>query len=153
MVESMHTIIKGTFSRLWYCTINKDKKKSIGNVNYYKNGMSTLRHRFSKFKFPVGMAGSNTFVKRINCLKAEQLYVIIRVCGPFIFNNILPREYVNHWALWCKLYTNLLHFHVNHEWMKSSHSFRKQLSEALSQFQLLYGNCNLPSNVHRLLHL
>ena len=151
--ESMHTIVKGTFARLWYCTTHKDKRKHPGNVNFYKGGLTILRHRFSKFKFPVGMAGSNRFVQRRNCLKAEQLYVIIRVCGPFIFNGILPKEFVELWALWCKLYTNLLHIHVLKDWILSTGGFRFQLSQALTQFQTLYGVCNLPSNFHRLLHL
>ena len=151
--ESMHTIIKGTFARLWMCSTHKDKRKHPGNVNYYKCGLTTLRHRFSKFSFPIGVAGCNRFVQRRNCLKAEQLYVIIRVCGPFIFNNILPREYVQLWALWCKVYTNVLHFHVLRQWMYSNDGFKDQLSQALTQFQLLYGVCNLPSNFHRLLHL
>jgi hypothetical protein len=65
----------------------------------------------------------------------------------------LPREYVQLWALWCKIYTNILHFHVLQQWMYSSEGFKKQLSQALTEFQLLYGVCNLPSNFHRLLHL
>ena len=151
--ESMHTIVKGTFARLWYCTMHKDKRKHPGNVNYYKAGLSVLRYRFSKFKFPVGISGSNRFVQRRNCLKAEQLYVVIRVCGPFIFNNILPKEFVELWALWCKIYTNLLHIHVLREWIVAMGGFRFELSQALTLFQKLYGVCNLPSNFHRLLHL
>ena len=151
-LDSMHTIIKGTFGRLWFLTMNKKWRGSPFSVTSHKGGLTSLQERFAKFKFPVGSSGATRFVSRCNSLKAEQLYVLIRVCGPFIFNRILPRKYVVLWALFCKLYTNMLHFHVNRQWMTSEDGFKGQIRQALTMYQDLYGKCNLPSNFHRLLH-
>ena len=151
-LDSMHSVIKGTFARLWFLTMNKKWRGSPFSVISQKGGLISLQERFSKFKFPVGTSGATRFVTRCNSLKAEQLYVIIRICGPFIFNKILPRKYVVLWAIFCKLYTNIMHFHVNRMWMTSESGFIGQLRQALTLFQEYYGKCHLPSNFHRLLH-
>ena len=151
-VDSMHSVIKGTFARLWVLTMNKKWRGSPFSVTSHKGGLASLQERFSKFKFPIGISGATRFVSRCNSLKAEQLYVIIRVCGPFIFNKILPRKYVIVWAMFCKLYTNIMHYHVNRNWMTSEGGFIGQLRQALTMYQECYGKCHLPSNFHRLLH-
>ena len=151
-IEAMHTVIKGPILKLWSATVSDKYKKQWFNVNYYQDGLRTLKYRFSKFKFPVGSPSANKFVSRRNSLKAEELYTILRVCGPFVFNNIVPKSVVHVWALFTKLFTNLLHYHVNKQWMNASTGLRALVKLAFEKYHAVFGPCSMPSNFHRILH-
>ena len=151
-IEAMHTVIKGPILRLWSATVSDKFKKKWFNVNYYEDGLKTLKYRLTKFKFPTGSPSANKFVSRRNSLKAEELYTVLRICGPFVFNNIVPRSVVHVWALFSKLFTNLLHYHVNRQWMNSSSGLRSLVKTAFEKYLAVFGPCSMPSNFHRILH-
>ena len=152
-IEAMHTVIKGPILRLWSATVSDKFKKKWFNVNYYEDGLKTLKFRLTKFKFPIGFPSANKFVARRHSLKAEELYTVLRVCGPFVFNNILPKSVVHVWALFSKLFTNLLHYHINRQWMNSSTGLRLLVQSAFEKYLAVFGPCSMPSNFHRILHV
>ena len=151
-IEAMHTVIKGPLSRLWSLTVSDKYKKKWFNVQYYDNGLKILKHRLSKFKFPIGSPSASKFVNRRHSLKAEELYTILRVCGPIVFNNIVPKSVVQVWTLFTRLFTNLLHYHVSRTWMNASWGLRPLLKEAFEKYLAVFGPCSMPSNFHRILH-
>ena len=151
-IEAMHTVIKGAVLRLWKLTVSDKYKKLWFNVQYYDNGLKMVKYRLTNFKFPIGSPSANKFVNRRHSLKAEELYTIIRVCGHFLFNNIVPKSVVYVWALFSKLFTNLLHYHVSKTWMNVAWGLRFLVKETFSNYLKVFGPCNMPSNFHRILH-
>ena len=152
-VEAMHTVIKGTFYRLWLLSIGDRYAKEWYNVQYYEKGLRAVKHRLAKFHFPIGFPSATKIVARRHSLKAEQLYTIIRICGVVMFHSVLPKSCVRVWSLFCKLYTNLLHHHVSKSWMnRSIGGMRCLIREAFTMYLRIYGPCNMPSNFHKLLH-
>ena len=151
-IEGMHTVIKGVVLRLWKLTVADKYKKLWFNVQYYDNGLKILRYRLSKFKFPIGSPSANKFVNRRHSLKAEELYTILRVCGPLVLNNIVPKSVVHVWSLFSKLFTNLLHYHVSKTWMNAPWGVRALVKESFEKYLGVFGACNMPSNFHRILH-
>ena len=151
-IEAMHVVIKGTLLRMWAATVADKYQKQWYNVQYYEGGLKTLKHRFTKFKFPIGSPSANKFVARRHSLKAEELFTILKVCGPFVFNNLVPKSVVIVWALFTKLYTNLLHYHVSKSWMNAPTGLRQLVQLCFSKYLSVFGPCHMPSNFHRLLH-
>ena len=151
-LEAMHAFIKGTFDRLWMLTVGDSFKTQWFNVQYYSKGLSLLKARLISFKFPTGMASANKYVSRRHSLKADELYTILRVCGHFVFNNIIPNSCVYVWALFCKLHTNLLHYHISKSWMNHPNGLRALVNETLTKYISVYGPCHMTSNFHKLLH-
>ena len=151
-IDAMHTVLKGVILKLWIATVGDKYQKKWYNVQYYDGGLKVLKYRLAKFLFPIGFPSANKFVKRRHALKAEELYTILRVCGPFVFNNIVPKSVVEVWVLFTKLFTNLLHYHVSKAWMNSSSGLRPLLKEAFEKYHAVFGPCLMPSNFHRVLH-
>ena len=151
-IDAMHTVLKGVVLRLWIATVGDKYKKKWYNVQYYASGLKVLKHRFSLFKFPIGFPSANKMVARRHSLKAEELYTIVRICGPFVFNNIVPKSVVVVWALFTKIFSNLLHYHVSKPWMHAATGLRALLKEAFEKYIDVFGPCMMPSNFHRILH-
>ena len=151
-IEGMHTILKGVVLRLWKATVADKYKKQWYNVNYYEGGLHTLKRRLAKFKFPIGSPTANKFVARRHSLKAEELYTVLRICGPIVFNNIVPKSVVQVWSLFSHLFTNLLHYHISKPWMNSESGLRHLVNEAFVKYHAVFGACHMPSNFHKTLH-
>ena len=149
----MHTFIKGPLSKQWKLTVSDKYKDYPWNVNYYKGHALKLRRRFASFKFPVGHTNPNKYLDRVNCLKADELYAIGRICGWFLFDGLIPRGAVRAWFLLCRMTSTLLHSHVLKDWMFNSQGASFVVSEYYQAYLDVYGRCHMPSNFHRLLHM
>ena len=149
----MHTLIKGPLSKQWRLTVSDQFKHHSWNVNYYCGHSVKLRERFASFKFPVGHSNPNKYLDRPNCLKADELYHIGRLCGWFLFDGLIPRGAVRVWFLLCRLITALLHTHVLKKWMCHPGGVTMLVSEYFTAYEETYGRCHMPSNFHRILHI
>jgi hypothetical protein len=151
-IDAMHTVLKGVVLRLWKLCMNDSYKKFRWNIHHVKGNFDHVKERLISFKFPSGHTNPTTYADRCNSLKADELYVIVRVCGWLLFDSLIPDNAVRVWYLFCQLYTNLLHTHVSRAWISHSNGLRHALSIAHQSFQSVFGSCHLPSNFHRVLH-
>ena len=153
VIDAMHTLIKGPVSKQWRLTVTDQFKQHPWNVNYHKGHATKLRERLASFNFPVGHTNPNKFLDRPSCLKADELFVLARVCGWLLFDGLIPRGAVRAWFLLCRLTTALLHTHVLKQWMHDPRGVTCLVSEYYKEYLSVYGRCHMPSNFHRLLHL
>ena len=151
-IDAMHTVLKGVIQRLWRLCTHVDFKTFIWNIHHVKGNFDKLKERLISFKFPSGHTNPTSYADRANCLKAEELYVLVRVCGWLLFESLIGDDAVRVWYMFCRLYTNLLHTHVSRAWINHHNGLRLDISKAHASFESVFGCCHMPSNFHRILH-
>ena len=151
-IDAMHTVLKGVVQRLWRLCTNDDYKLFDWNIHRKKGNLDKMKERLVTFKFPSGHTNPSSYADRANSLKAEEMYVIVRVCGWFLFESLISDEAVRVWYLFCQTYTNLLHTHVSRAWIAHPNGLAKSLANAHEAFYKVFGSCHMPSNFHRVLH-
>jgi len=151
-IDAMHTVLKGVVQRLWRLSMNIEFKAFAWNIHHTKGNFDKMKERLVSFKFPSGHTNPTTYADRANSLKAEEMYVVVRVCGWILFDSLISDNAVRVWYLFCRLYTNLLHTHVSRSWIQHVNGLQLCLSKAHNSFHDVFGPCHMPSNFHRVLH-
>jgi hypothetical protein len=151
-IDAMHTILKGVVQRLWRLCMSDEHKRFDWNIHHVKGNLDQLKERLVSFKFPSGRTNPTSYADRVKSLKAEEIFVVVRVCGWLLFESLICDNAVRVWYNFCQTYTNLLHTHVSRAWMSHPNGLAKSLSMAHRSFQEVFGSCHMPSNFHRVLH-
>ena len=103
-IDAMHTVLKGVVQRLWRLSMNIEFKAFAWNIHHTKGNFDKMKERLVSFKFPSGHTNPTTYADRANSLKAEERYVVVRVCGWILFDSLISYNAVRVWYLLCRLY-------------------------------------------------
>ena len=151
-IDAMHTILKGVLQRLWRLCMSDEHKRFDWNIHHIKGNFDKLKERLVSFKFPSGHTNPTSYADRVKSLKAEEMFVLVRVCGWLLFESLICDNAVRVWYNFCQTYTNLLHTHVSRAWITHPNGLARSLSTAHRSFRDVFGSCHMPSNFHRVLH-
>jgi hypothetical protein len=151
-IDAMHTVLKGVVQRLWRLCMSDEHKRYDWNVHHIKGNYDKLKDRLISFKFPSGHTNPTSYADRVKSLKAQEMFVLVRVCGWLLFESLICDDAVRVWYQFCQTYTNLLHTHVSRAWVSHPSGLAKSLSKAHQSFENVFGSCHMPSNFHRVLH-